>query len=112
MSQRGLIGSPPGWRKLATYFIDLYLLHCDHPTARVEPVMKQLNRHIDEGKIGAIGASNWSHERIASANTFAASKGLKPFSASSVQFSLADWARSLWPGAVTLGGDGQRAARE
>jgi aryl-alcohol dehydrogenase-like predicted oxidoreductase len=99
-------------KALGTDFIDLYLLHYDHPTARVEPVMEQLNRHIDEGKISAIGASNWSHDRIASATTFAASKGLKPFSASSVQFSLADWRRSPWPGAVTLGGDAQRAARE
>lgn len=99
-------------KALGTDFIDIYLLHYDHPTARVESVMEQLNRHIDEGKISAIGASNWSHERIASANTFAASKGLKPFSASSVQFSLADWTRSPWPGAVTLGGDAQRSARE
>jgi aryl-alcohol dehydrogenase-like predicted oxidoreductase len=99
-------------KALGTDFIDLYLIHYDHPTARVEPVMEQLNRHIDEGKISAIGASNWSHERIASANTFAASKGLKPFSASSAQFSLADWTRSPWAGAVTLGGNGQRAARE
>ena len=99
-------------KALGTDFIDLYLLHWDHPTARVEPVMERLNRHIDEGKIGAIGASNWSHERIASANTFATGKGLEPFSASSVQFSLAEWKRSPWPGAVTLGGDGQRAARE
>lgn len=99
-------------KALGTDFIDLYLLHYDHPTARVEPVVEQLNRHIDEGKISAIGTSNWSHERIASANSFAVSKGLKPFGASSAQFSLADWTRSPWPGAVTLGGDGQRAARE
>jgi aryl-alcohol dehydrogenase-like predicted oxidoreductase len=99
-------------KALGTDFIDLYLLHYDHPTARVEPVMERLNRHIDEGKISAIGASNWSHERITSANTFAASKGLKPLSASSVQFSLAEWTRSPWPGAVTLRGDGQRGARE
>ncbi len=99
-------------KALGTDFIDLYLLHFDHPAARVEPVMERLNRHIDEGKISAIGASNWSHERITSANMFAAGTGLKPFSASSVQFSLAEWTRSPWPGAVTLGGDGQRAARE
>jgi aryl-alcohol dehydrogenase-like predicted oxidoreductase len=99
-------------KALGTDFIDLYLLHYDHPTARVEPVMERLNRHIDEGKISAIGASNWSHERITSASTFAADMGLKPLSASSVQFSLAEWTRSPWPGAVTLGGDGQRAARE
>jgi aryl-alcohol dehydrogenase-like predicted oxidoreductase len=99
-------------KALGTDFIDLYLLHFDHPSARVEPVMERLNAHMDEGKIGAIGASNWSHQRIASANTFAAAKGVKPLSASSVQFSLAEWTRSPWPGAVTLGGDGQRAARE
>ncbi len=97
---------------LGTDFIDLYLLHYDHPVARVEPVMERLNRHIDEGKIRAIGASNRSHDRIAGANAFAANNGLKPLSASSVQFSLADWTRPPWPGAVTLGGDGQRAARE
>jgi len=99
-------------KALGTDFIDLYLLHYDHPTARVEPVMERLNRHMDEGKISAIGASNWSHERINSANTFAAGAGLKTFSASSIQYSLAEWTRSPWPGAVTLGGDGQRAARD
>ena len=92
-------------KALGTDFIDLYLLHYDHPTARVEPLVEQLNRHIDEGKISAIGASNWSHERISSANTFAAGHGLKPFGASSVQFSLADSTRSRWPGAVTIGGE-------
>jgi aryl-alcohol dehydrogenase-like predicted oxidoreductase len=99
-------------KALGTDYIDMYLLHYDDPTARAEPLMEQLNRHIDEGKISAIGASNRSHERIASANTFAVNNGLKPFSASSVQFSLADWTRSPWPGAVTLGGHAQRAARE
>jgi aryl-alcohol dehydrogenase-like predicted oxidoreductase len=99
-------------KALDTDFIDMYLLHYGHPTMRVEPVLEQLNRHIDEGKIGAIGASNWSHERIARANMFAASNGLQPFSAASVQFSLADWTRPPWPGAVSLGGDGQSAAKE
>jgi aryl-alcohol dehydrogenase-like predicted oxidoreductase len=98
-------------KALGTDFIDVYLLHYDHPTARVEPVVERLNRHIEEGKIGAIGASNWSHERIAGANMFAARNGLQPFAASSVQFSLADWTQSPWPGAVTLGGEDQRAAR-
>src|ERR1700731_3963335 len=55
-------------KTLDTDFIDLFLLHYDHATARVEPVLEQLNRHIDEGKISAIGASNGSHEGIASAN--------------------------------------------
>jgi aryl-alcohol dehydrogenase-like predicted oxidoreductase len=99
-------------KALDTDFIDLYLLHYDDPTVPVEPMMEQLNRHVDEGKICAIGASNWSHERIAAANTFASSNGLKAFSASSVQFSLAEWTRAFYPGAVTVGGEDQRAARE
>ncbi len=99
-------------KALGADFIDLYLLHYDDPTAHLDPVMERLNRHVDEGKIGAIGASNWSHERIACANALAAGRGLKSFSASSVQFSLAEWKRSPWAGAETLGGSGQRAARE
>jgi aryl-alcohol dehydrogenase-like predicted oxidoreductase len=99
-------------KALGTDCIDLYLLHYDDPTVPVEPLIEQLNRHIGEGKISAIGASNWSYERIAAANTFAASNGLKPFSASSIQFSLAEWTRPFYPGAVTLGGEDQCAARE
>jgi aryl-alcohol dehydrogenase-like predicted oxidoreductase len=99
-------------KALGTDSIDLYLLHYDHPTALVEPIMERLSRHMAEGKIGAIGASNWTHERITKANTYAAAAGLAPFSASSVQFSQAEWAQAPWPGAVTLGGDSQRAARE
>ena len=71
---------------LGTDFIDLYLLHYDHPTAQVEPVPERLNRHIDDGKITSIGASNWTHERIADANAGAASHGLKLLCASTVQF--------------------------
>ena len=82
------------------------------PNARVQPVTERLNRHIDEGKITAIGASNWSHERIADANAVAASHGLKLLCASTVQFSLADSTRSPWPGAATIGGEGERAARD
>jgi aryl-alcohol dehydrogenase-like predicted oxidoreductase len=99
-------------KALGTDYIDLYLLHYDDPTVPAGPLVERLNRHIDEGKIHAIGVSNWSHERIASANTCAASADLNPFIASSVQFSLADWLRSPWPGAVTLGGEGRQRERE
>ncbi len=97
---------------IGTDYIDLYLLHYDAPGVRIEPLLERLNRHIEEGKIRAIGVSNWSHERVASANACAAITGVKPFSASSVQFSLADWARVPWRGAVTVSGGSQRPARE
>ncbi|WP_050947672.1 aldo/keto reductase [Mycobacterium xenopi] len=99
-------------KALGTDFIDLYLLHYDNPTAQVDAIMERLNRHLAEGKIGAIGASNWTHERIASANASAQRNGWRPFSASSVQFSLADWVRPPWRGAVTVGGKEQHSARD
>jgi aryl-alcohol dehydrogenase-like predicted oxidoreductase len=99
-------------RALGADYIDLYLLHFDDPNIPAEPIVERLNRHIAEGKIRAIGTSNWSHERIASANAFATRDGLKPFCASSIQFSLAEWTRPPWSGSVTIGGNGQRAARD
>jgi aryl-alcohol dehydrogenase-like predicted oxidoreductase len=99
-------------KALGTESIDLYLLHYDAPSATVEPVMEQLNRHVEQGKITAIGVSNWSHTRIDSAIEAAARLGLRSFAAASAQFSLAEWTRAPWPGAVTLGGKEQRSARE
>src|SRR5208282_577906 len=99
-------------RALGGDYIDLYLLHFDDPNIPAEPIVERLNRHIAEGKIRAIGASNWAHERIASANAFATRNGLKPFCATSVQFSLAEWTLPIAPGSVTIGGVSERAARE
>ena len=82
------------------------------PNARVQPVMERLNRHIDEGKITAIGASNFAMSVLTTRNAVAAGDGRKPSCASSVQFSVADWTRSPWPGAVKLEGERQCAARD
>src|SRR5579875_775437 len=99
-------------KALGTDFIDVYLLHYDNPAIPVGPIMERLTRHVDEGKIGTIGASNWTHDRIASADLFADSNGLTPFTTSSVQFSLAEWTTPPWRGAVTVAGESQRSARE
>ncbi len=99
-------------KALGADHIDVYLLHYDNPGAQIEPLLDRLNRHVDEGKITAIGASNWSHGRIDEANRLAIGLGVQSFSVSSVQFSLAAWARPPWPGAVTLSGDQQHDARK
>ena len=85
-------------------YFDIYLLHWDDPNVPLEPMVERLNRHVSEGKIRAIGVSNWSHERIAKANAFARRAGLKPLSVSSVQFSLAEWRTPIAPGSVTMRG--------
>jgi len=97
--------------RFKTDYIDLYLLHRDDPDVPVGPIVERLNQHKAEGHIHAYGGSNWSHERIAAANTYAQMHGLTPFTASSPNFSLADQAKPPWPGCVTISGPSQKTAR-
>jgi aryl-alcohol dehydrogenase-like predicted oxidoreductase len=76
--------------RLAEEHIDLYYLHRDDPRIPVEEIIGFLNGEIARGRIRALGASNWSVQRIAAANDYAARQGLKGFAVSSVMCSLAD----------------------
>jgi aryl-alcohol dehydrogenase-like predicted oxidoreductase len=69
--------------------IDLYYLHRDDPRVPVAEIIDFLNGEMDAGGIRAIGASNWSVERIAEANAYAAAQGKSGFVASQIQWSLA-----------------------
>lgn len=69
--------------------IDLYFLHRDDETKPVEEIMPTLAEFVKEGKVKALGASNWRARRIAEANAFCEKEGLPPFTASEVQWSLA-----------------------
>ncbi|HEY3289994.1 MAG TPA: aldo/keto reductase [Anaerolineae bacterium] len=92
-------------------YIDLYLLHRDDPLVPVGPIVEILNEHYRAGKIHAFGGSNWSHTRIAEANEYAISHGLRPFSASSPNFSLAEQFKEPWEGCVSISGNSMVAAR-
>lgn len=91
--------------------IDLYFLHRDNPEVPVEEIVGVLNAHIDAGKIGAIGASNWTVERIQAANLYAREQGLEPFIASSPNYGLADQVEAPWPNTVTITGSGNAPSR-
>ena len=91
--------------------IDLYLLHRDDPSVPVGPIMEALNEHVEAGRIRAIGASNWSHQRINEANVYAGRHGLVPFVAASPHFSLAEQAEPAWEDALSLTGPGMEEAR-
>lgn len=98
--------------KLKTDHLDIYLLHRDDPTVAVGPLMDALNRCVDEGKLGAIGVSNWTIPRIEAANDYAAKHGMRPFTASSPNFCLAEQVEDLWGGGcVSLSGPANREAR-
>ena len=98
--------------KLKTNHLDIYLLHRDDPDAAVGPLMDALNRCVDEGKLGAIGVSNWTIPRIEAANDYALKHGLRPFTVSSPNFGLAEQVEDPWGGGcVSLSGPANREAR-
>jgi len=85
--------------------IDLYLLHRDDPAMPVGPIVECLNEHLAAGRIRAMGASNWTPERIQEANEYAAARGLAGFAASSPNLALAVPNKPHWPGTVSIAGD-------
>jgi len=80
---------------LGTDNMDIYWLHRDDMTQPVGPVMEALNVAIRAGKIRAIGASNWTVERIAAANAYATAHGLAGFAGAQVMWSAAKFEEPL-----------------
>jgi aryl-alcohol dehydrogenase-like predicted oxidoreductase len=86
--------------RLQVETIDLYMLHRDDPTVPVGPIVEALNEHVRAGRIRAFGGSNWSPQRLAEANAYAASRGIQGFSASSPNLSLAPPSEPVWDGCL------------
>ncbi len=82
--------------RLQTDHLDIYFMHRDNPLLPVGEFVECLNEHHRAGRIRAFGGSNWSPERLAEANAYAASHGLVGFAASSPNFSLAQWNEPMW----------------
>ena len=98
---------------LGTDYIDIYLLHRDDPEVPVGEIVEIFNSLHSEGKIGAFGGSNWTHQRIAEANEYAYSHNLIPFTVSSPNFGLADQVQDPWGGGcVTISGPQNQGARD
>lgn len=87
--------------RLQTEHVELYALHRDDPNIPVGVILEALNEHIESGKIGAIGASNWTWQRLEEANAYAAANGLKGFTFSSPNLSLAKANEPFWAGCVS-----------
>lgn len=98
---------------LQTDYIDIYLMHRDDPEVPVGEIVEIFHALHEEGKIGAYGGSNWTHQRIQEANDYAAAHGLIPMTVSSPNYGLADQVRDLWGGgSVSISGPSQKEARE
>lgn len=93
--------------RLGVDTIDLYVLHRDDPRVPVEEIVDAMNEHVEAGRIRAWGGSNWSHRRIAEANTYADSARLHGIVASSPNLALAVPLEPMWSDNVTIAGDAE-----
>jgi len=71
--------------RLGVERIPLYLLHRDDGKTPVGEILEPLQ----DPRLGAIGVSNWSVERITEANTVARERGWRGFATNQIQGSLA-----------------------
>lgn len=98
-------------RELRTDYIDIYLLHRDDLKTEVGELVETFNAMHAEGKIGAFGGSNWTHQRIEEANEYAYSHSLVPFTVSSPHFSLAEMVKDTMGGCLSIAGKAHADAR-
>ncbi len=66
-------------KRLHTDHIDLYQAHEDDPGAPLEETLEAFGRLVREGKVRAIGASNYSVERLSMSLLVAESHGVPPY---------------------------------
>jgi len=75
-------------RRLQTDYVDLYYCHADDSRTPLEETLRALGELITAGKVRAIGASNYTAERLAEALRIADDIGLRRFCAVQPQYSL------------------------
>ena len=85
-------------RRLQTDYIDLYQSHKDDETTPQEETLAAYDRLIKAGKVRAIGASNFSAERLQDALDIAKANGLPRYESMQPEYSLAE--RSSYEGAL------------
>lgn len=95
--------------RLQTEYVDIYMLHRDNPELPVGAFIEALNAEQQAGRMRVFGASNWSIERIAEANQYAAERGLQGFAVASNNFSLARMVEPPWQGCVAASDPTARA---
>jgi aryl-alcohol dehydrogenase-like predicted oxidoreductase len=78
-------------------YVDLYILHRDDEKVPVGEIMDALHECVKAGMTTALGASNWTTERIEEANAYAKKNGKTPFTVSQIQWNMAYVTRDMMP---------------
>lgn len=74
--------------RLQTDYIDLYYCHIDDPHTPLEETLRTLTELVEDGRVRAIAASNYSADRLGEALRVADDLGLARFCAVQPQYSL------------------------
>src|ERR1700709_1923303 len=77
-------------KRLQTDYLDLYYAHRDDETVAQTDYMGAFNELIQAGKVREIGASNFTYERLTSANNVAKESGNQPFTVAQDKYNLVD----------------------
>lgn len=94
--------------RLGVEVIELWMLHRDDPARTVASILETIAPFVADGRVRALGASNWTTDRLAEAAAVAAERGLPGFVASSPNLSLARQLRPPWPDCVSASGADSR----
>ncbi|MEI9890440.1 MAG: aldo/keto reductase [Caulobacteraceae bacterium] len=92
-------------KRLNTDYIDLYQSHADDPTVPLAETLEAFDSLIKAGKVRAIGASNYSAERLQEALTVSAREGLARYETLQPHYNLYERAKfeGREPGPVRQG---------
>ena len=74
--------------RLGTGHVDLYYAHKDDPDTPLEETLTALDKLVKAGKVRAIGASNYSADRLAAALDISAREGLAAFTVLQPEYNL------------------------
>ena len=85
-------------RRLQTDYIDLYLAHRDDPNTPLEETLAAFTDLVQQGKVRAIGASNYSADRLAAALQTSDAQGYARYACLQPRYNLA--ARTDYEGAL------------
>ena len=76
--------------RLGTDYLDVYFAHLDDQDVPLEETLTAFSKLVDAGKVRAIGASNYSAQRLSEALAISNDKGLARYELTQPQYNLYD----------------------